>query len=126
MFKAATTILQIGEVLGHCIDAKISPKAASEKVQTTVSGNRYTYLKINVRYTYLKINVFRTAILTLIATMGDNARASSLVHQVLCTSATVWQYRRMFTHFSLRVSASEYTCRPMIANLLYSLTSGSG
>ena len=117
MFKTATTILQIGEVLGHCIDAKISPKAASEKVQTTVSGNRYTYLKINV---------FRTAILTLIATMGDNARASSLVHQVLCTSATVWQYRRMFMHFSLRVSASEYTCRPMIANLLYSLTSGSG
>ena len=41
-------ILQIGEILGHRIDAIISPKAASEKVWTTVSGNRYTYPKIDV------------------------------------------------------------------------------
>ena len=48
-------ILQIGENLGHCIDAKISPKADSEKAQTTVSENRYTSPKIDV---------FRMAILT--------------------------------------------------------------
>ena len=57
-------LLQIGEILGHRIDAIISPKATSEKAQTTVSENRYTYPKIDV---------FRTAILTLIATTGDNA-----------------------------------------------------
>ena len=57
-------ILQTGEVLGHCIDAKISPKAVSEKAQTTVSENRYTFPKIDV---------FRTAIL---APTGNNARAS--------------------------------------------------
>ena len=33
--------------LGHRIDAKISPKAVSEKVQTTVSENRYIYPKID-------------------------------------------------------------------------------
>ena len=32
-------------------------------------------------------------------------------------------YRRIFTQFSLHVWASEYTCRPMIANLLYVATS---
>ena len=53
-------ILQIGEVLGHCIDAKISPKAASEKAQITVSENRYTSPKIDV---------FQTVILTLEETM---------------------------------------------------------
>ena len=99
-------ILQIREVLGNHIDAKIFPKAASEKAQTTVSENRYTSPKINV---------FRTAILTLIATTGDNARASFLVHQVPRTSATVWQYRRMFTHFfpprlSVRVYLSSDNC----------------
>jgi len=98
-------ILQNGEVLGHRIDAKISPKAASEKAQTTVSENRYTSPKIDV---------FRTAILTLIATKGDNAQASFLVHQVPRTSATVWQYRWLFTQFSLCVWASKYTCRPII------------
>ena len=61
----------IGGVLGHRIDAKISPKAASEKAQTTVSENRYTSPKIDV---------FRTAILTLLAPTGNNARASFLVH----------------------------------------------
>ena len=73
-------IVQIRQVLGHHIDARISPKAASEKAQTTVSENRYTSPNIDV---------FRTAILTLIAPTGDNARASFLVHQVLRTSATV-------------------------------------
>ena len=34
------SILRIGVVLGHRIDAEISPKAASEKVQTAVSENR--------------------------------------------------------------------------------------
>ena len=105
-------ILRIGEVLGHRIDAKISPKAASEKAQTTVSENRYTSPNIDV---------FRTAILSLLAPTGNNARASFLVHLVPRTSATVLWYRRMFTQFSLRVWASEYTCscRPIIANLLY-------
>ena len=46
-------ILRIGEVLGHRIDAKISPKAGSEKAQTTVSENTYTFPNIDV---------FRTAI----------------------------------------------------------------
>ena len=103
-------ILRIREVLGHCIDAKIFPKAPSEKAQTTVSENTYTFPKIDV---------FRTAISSLLAPTGNNERASFLVHQVPHTSATVLRYRRMFTQFSLRVSASEYTCRPMIANLLY-------
>ena len=44
------------------------------------------------------------AILTLIATTGDNARASFLVHQVPRALATFWQYHRMFTQFSLRVT----------------------
>ena len=86
-------ILRIGEVLGHRIDAKISPKAASEKAQTTVSENTYTFPNIDV---------FRTAILSLLAPTGNNARASFLVHQVPRTSATVLWYRRMFTQFSLR------------------------
>jgi len=86
--------LQIGEVLGHRIDAKISPKAASEKPQTTVSENRYTSLKIDV---------FQTVILTLVAPTGNNAQASFLVHQVPHASATVWQYHRMFMQFSLCV-----------------------
>ena len=103
-------ILQIGEVLGHRIDAEISPKPASEKEQTTVSKNRYTSPKIDV---------FRTAILTLLAPRGNNVRASFLVYQVPRTSATVLLYHWIFTQFSLRVWASEYTCRPMIANLLY-------
>ena len=93
-------ILRIGEVLGHRIDAKISPKPASEKAQTTVSENTYTFPNIDV---------FRTAILSLLAPTGNNARASFLVHQVPRTSATVLWYRRMFTQFSLRVWVSEYT-----------------
>ena len=103
-------ILRIREVLGHRIDAKISPKAPSEKAQTTVSENRYTFLKIDV---------FQTASLSLLAPTGNNKQASFLVHQVPPTFATVLWYRRMFTQFSLRVWASEYTCHPIIANLLY-------
>ena len=47
--------------MGHRIDAKISPKAPSEKAQTTVSENKYTFPKIDV---------FRTAILSLLAATG--------------------------------------------------------
>ena len=100
-------ILQIGEILGHRIDAIISPKAVSEKVSTTVSGNRYTYPKIDV---------FRTAILTLIATTGDNARASFLVHQVPRASATNSLavspnvYAVFFPRLSVRVYLSVDNC----------------
>ena len=87
-------LLQIGGVLGHRINAKISPKAASDKAQTTVSENRYTSPKIDA---------FRMAILTLLEQTGDNVQASFLVHQVPQTSATVLRYHRMFMQFSLRV-----------------------
>ena len=70
------------------MDAKISPKTASEKAQATVSENRYTFPKIDV---------FWTAILSLLAPKGNNVRASFLVHQVPRTSATVLRYRRVFT-----------------------------
>ena len=84
---------RIGLVHVQHIDAKISPKAASEKAQTTVSKNRFTSLKI----------VFRTAILTLIAPTRNNAQASFLVHQVPCTFVTVLRYCQMFTQFSFRI-----------------------
>ena len=71
------------------------------------------------RYTYPKIDVFQMAILMLIATTGNNAQVSFLVHQVPCASATVWQYHGMYTQFSLHIWASEYTCWSIIANLLY-------
>ena len=61
------------------------------------------------------------AILTLLVPTEDNVRVSFLVHQVPRTSATVLRYCRMFTQFSLHVWASEYTCRPMIVNLLHVL-----
>ena len=62
-----TQFLRI-EVLGHCIDAKISPKAAaSEKAQTMVSENGYTSPKVDV---------FWTAILLLLAPTGNNAWVS--------------------------------------------------
>ena len=48
-------------------------------------------------------------------------RVSFLVHQVPRTSATVLRYRQVFMQFSLHVWASKYTCRPIIANLLYIL-----
>ena len=106
-------ILRIREVLGHRINAKIFPKAPSEKAQTTVSENTYTFPNIDV---------FRTAISSLLVLTGNNEQALFLVHQVSHTSTTVLRYRQMFTQFSLHVSASEYTCRPMIANLLYSVS----
>ena len=80
--------------MGHRIDAEISPKAASEKAQTTVSENRFTSPKIDV---------FKTAILTCLAPTGDNARASFLAHQVPRTSATVLRCRQIFTQYSLRI-----------------------
>ena len=102
-------ILQIGEVLWHRINAKISPKATSKKVHTAVSENRYTSPNIDV---------LQMAILTLLVPTENNAWASLSLHQVPLTSATVWRYRQMFMQFSLRIWASEYTCRPIIANLL--------
>ena len=92
-------IMQIGEVLGHHIDAKISPKAASEKAQTTVSENRYTSPNIDV---------FRTAILTLTAPTGDNARASFLVHQVPRTSATLFFFWAQFSRELARLYEYSY------------------
>ena len=89
-------ILRNREVLGHRIDAKIFPKAPSEKAQTTVSENTYTFPKIDV---------YRMAISSLLAPTGNNEQASFLVHQVPHTSASILRYRRMFTQFSLRVSA---------------------
>ena len=96
--------------MGHRIHAKISPKAASEKAQTTVSENRYTNLIIDV---------FRMVVLLLLASTGNSVQAPFLVHQVPRTSATVWQYRQVFIQFSLRARVSDYTFCPMIADLLY-------
>ena len=70
-------------------------------------------------YTSPKIDVFWTTILTLLAPTGNSERVSFLVHQVPGTSATVLWYRWMF---SLQIWASKYTCRPIIANLLYHTT----
>ena len=103
-------IVQIREVLRHRIDAKISPKAPSEKAQTTVPENRYTSPKIDV---------FQMVILLLLAPTGNNEWVWFLVHQVPHTSATVLQYHWTFTQFFLYIWASKYTCRPIIANLLY-------
>ena len=102
--------LPIRGVLRHRIHAKISPKAASEKAQTTVSGNRYTNPIIDG---------FRTVVLSLLASTGNSLRAPFLVYQVPRISATVWRYCRVFTQFSLRVRVSDYTWRPMIAGPLY-------
>ena len=60
-------VLRIEGVLGYCIDAEISPKATSEKVQTAVPENRYTSFKIDV---------FQTAILLLLVSTANNAWAS--------------------------------------------------
>ena len=49
-------------------------------------------------------------------------RYKNVLHQVPHASATVWQYHRMFTQFSLCVWVSEYICRPIIVNLLYVVT----
>ena len=55
-------------------------KSLKRKAQTTMSENRYTSLKIDI---------FRMTILSLLASIGNNAQASFLVHQVPCISATV-------------------------------------
>ena len=88
--------------MGHRIHTKISPQAASEKAQTMMSENR----------------CFQMVIVSLLAATGSSVQASFLVHQVPRTSATVLRYRQVFTQFSLRVGVSDYTCRPMIADLL--------
>ena len=81
-------------------------------------SNSTILLHINQPAYFMERNMEFISHLTLIATTGDNARASFLVHQVPRASATVWQYRQMFTQFSLLVWASEYTCWSIIANLL--------
>ena len=75
------------------------------------SENRCTSPKID--------DVFRTIILLLLLPAENIMRVSFLVHQVLRTSATVLRCWQMFKHFSLCIWVSEYTCHPMIANLLY-------
>ena len=97
--------LRIGRVLGHRIHAKISPQAASEKAQTTVSDNRYTSPIINV---------FRTVNLSLLASTGNRVRAPFLAYLRYSLAVDC----RVFTRFSLCVRVSNYTCRPMIADFL--------
>ena len=96
-------------ILGHCIYAKISPKAASEKAsQTTVSGNRYSNPIIDV---------FRTVVLSLLASTGNSVRAPfwyTRYHVPLLQSGGI-----VFAQFSLRVRVSNHPWRPMIAGLLY-------
>ena len=76
-------------VLGHRIHAKISPKAASEKAQTTVSGNRYTNPIIDV---------FRTVVSSLLASTGNSVQAL-----FLGTPGTT------YLRYSLAVSLSVYS-----------------
>ena len=76
--------------LGYHIDAKISPKAALGKAQTTVSENRYTSPKIDV---------FQRAILALLMPTGNNAPVSFFVHQVPRTSAIVLWLRSFTSAF---------------------------
>ena len=45
--------------------------------------------------------IFWGAVISLLISTGSNALALFLVHQVLCTSARVWQYCQVFTSFSL-------------------------
>ena len=78
--------------------------------------HRQWCLKID---TLIQLLMFETVILSLLASTGNNVRASFLVHQIPHTSTTVWQCRRVFTQFSLGIGVSNYTCRPMIADLLY-------
>ena len=98
--------------MGHCIHAKISPKAVSEKAQTTVSEiNRYTYPIINF--------LFQAIILSLLASTENNVQEHSwytryYVLPLLAISPSVYAV------FSLHLSVSDHTCHPMIAKLLYS------
>ena len=102
-------ISRIREVLGHLINAKIFLKAPSEKAQTTVSVNRYTFPKIDV---------LQTAILSLLqeTTSGRHFWYTPGT-AYLCYSPAVSP--NFYTQFPLRVWAFQYTCRPIIANLLY-------
>ena len=93
--------LQTGGVLGYHINAKISPKLQRR--------HRQWCLKIDEDW------LFQTVSSLLLASTGNNVWASFLVHKVPCTSTTVCRYRRVS---SLRNWVSDYTCHPMIANLL--------
>ena len=92
--QAATMLKTDRGVFGYRMDATISSKAASEKAKTMVSHNRYIYQRIDF---------FRTVILSLPVSTGNNGLVSFLVHQVPQTSATVWQYCQVFIQFSLRI-----------------------
>ena len=64
---------------------------------------------------------FRTVILSLLPSTGNNVQVSFLLHWVphTSTSLRVLWYRQVFTQLSLHIGASNFTCRLMIANLLY-------
>ena len=119
MFKTATTainLLRIGEVLGHHINAEISPKAASEKAQTTLSENRYTSLKIDV---------FRMAILLLLVSTGNNAQTSFLVQQAPLPSVQSCNIAKFVCSFPSMFECLNIPCRPIIVNLLYMYASST-
>ena len=95
MLKAAIAMKTDSELEGHCIDAKISLKAASEKVQTTVSENRYVYPRIDFSDGHF------------ITYRVNNVQASFLVHQVLHTFTTALLLS-VYAVFSLRLSVQLY------------------
>ena len=101
-------ILQIEEVLGHRIDTKISPKAALEKAQTVYEN----------RYTFPKIDVFQTAISSLLAPTGNMRRRHFWYTRYRVPPLQSCGIAECLPQFSLRIWVCEYTCRPMIANLL--------
>ena len=97
MLKAVIAMKLIANWRGlwHGINAKIFPKAASEKAQAMMSENRYIYLSIDF---------FRQSIiLTLLVSTGNNMWALFLVHPVSHTSATALRYHQVFMQFSLHV-----------------------
>ena len=104
-------ILRIRKVLEHRIDAKISPKAPSEKAQTTVSENRYTSPKINV---------FQMAILSLLAPTGNTTSGRHFWYsRYRIPPLQSCGITESLHSFPSAFWASEYTCCPIIANLLY-------
>ena len=106
-------ILRIGEVMGHRIDAKISPKAASEKAQTTVSENRYTSPRIDV-FGWPFLMLFSANKKQWVCVIFGTPGTWYLCYS-LAVSPNVYA---VFLHFWV----SEYTCPPIIANLLYHTT----
>ena len=112
VFKAASTT-KIYCKLGRSWGIVLMLKSLQKQLQ-----RRHKQQCLKIDTLLRKLMFFWTATLTLLEPTGNNVRVSFLVHQVPCTSATVWRYRRMFMQFSLRVWASKYTCRPIIANLL--------